>query len=376
MPTQITEYQCPSCTAPLRFDSGTGKLTCDYCGANYDVTEMEAMFAEKEAAAQEAFAAESEKTEPVWDLSGVSDDWGADADGMRAYNCPSCGAQLITEETTAATACPYCGNNAIVPGQFSGALKPDCIIPFQLDKEAAKRALKNHYRKKIFLPRAFSADNHLEEMQGIYVPFWLFDAAVEADCTFHASRSHSHRQGDERVTVTEHYTVRRAGSMEFQHVPTDASRKMPDDYMESIEPFDYSGLKPFSTAYLPGFLADKYDVPSQESVTRADRRCRDSAIAALQADAAGYEVVTPTGSNIRFSQGRVCYALLPVWTLRTKWQGKDYLFMMNGQTGKLVGDLPGSAAKFWTLFAVLAVIFSALAIWFGVGQWLAAIFFA
>ena len=376
MPTQITEYQCPSCTAPLRFDSGTGKLTCDYCGASYDTAEMEAMFAGKEAAAQEAFAAESEKTEPVWDLSGVSDDWGADADGMRAYNCPSCGAQLITEETTAATACPYCGNNAIVPGQFGGALKPDYIIPFRLDKEAAKRALKNHYRGKIFLPRAFSTANHLEEMQGIYVPFWLFDAAAEADCDFHASRTHTHREGDYRVTVTEHFSVRRAGTMEFSCVPTDASQKMPDDYMDAIEPFDYSGLKPFSTVYLPGYLADKYDVSSQESLARADKRCRNSAIEVMRRDVTGYETVASTHSSVRLQEGKAHYALMPVWTLRTKWQGKDYLFMMNGQTGKLVGDLPGSIGKFWTLFAVLAVIFSGLAIWSGVGQWLAALFLA
>lgn len=375
MPTQITDYKCPACTGPLHFVGESGRLECDYCGAGYDVAEIEALYAEKEQQAEAAFAgAEADGEETPWDVSGMSGDWGADADRMRAYNCPSCGAELICDETTAAASCPYCGNNTIVPGQFSGALKPDYVIPFKLDKEAAKRALKNHYRGKFFLPRAFSAANHIEEMKGLYVPFWLFDAAAQADCTFHATRSHTHREGDWRVTVTEHYEVRRAGSMEFERVPADASQKMPDDYMDSIEPFDYSDLKPFSTAYLPGYLADKYDVSAQESMERADLRCRNSATEVMRRDVSGYETVNPTGGSVRLHRGKVHYALLPVWTLRTKWNGKDYLFMMNGQTGKMVGDLPVSYGKFWGLFAVLAVLFSALAIWIGAGQWLAELF--
>ena len=385
MPTQITDYKCPACTAPLRFVGQSGKLECDYCGASYDAAEIEALYAEKEAAAEKAFAAEEEKraesarvedSDGEWDLSALSGDWGAEAEAMRSYHCPSCGAELITDATTAAASCPYCGNNTIIPGQFDGALKPDYILPFRLDKEAAKQALKNHYRKKPFLPRAFSSANHLEELKGIYVPFWLFDADAQADCHFHATRSHSRREGDYRVTTTEHFQVRRAGSMRFAHVPADASTKMPDDYMDSIEPFDYQDLKPFSTAYLPGYLADKYDVSAEASTDRANKRCRVTAIEVMRRDVHGYETVSAEGCHVRLQGGKVHYALMPVWTLRTKWQGKDYLFMMNGQTGKMVGDLPVSYGKFWGTFAALSVLFSALALWSGVGQWLAAVFMA
>ena len=385
MPTQITDYKCPACTAPLRFVGQSGKLECDYCGASYDAAEIEALYAEKEAAAEKAFAAEEEKraesarvedSDGEWDLSALSGDWGAEAEAMRAYHCPSCGAELITDATTAAASCPYCGNNTIIPGQFDGALKPDYILPFRLDKEAAKQALKNHYRKKPFLPRAFSSANHLEELKGIYVPFWLFDADAQADCHFHATRSHSRREGDYRVTTTEHFQVRRAGSLRFAHVPADASTKMPDDYMDSIEPFDYQDLKPFSTAYLPGYLADKYDVSAEASTDRANKRCRATAIEVMRRDVHGYETVSAEGCHVRLQGGKVHYALMPVWTLRTRWQDKEYLFMMNGQTGKMVGDLPLSYGKFWGTFALLAVLFSALALWSGVGQWLAAVFMA
>ena len=382
MPTQITDYKCPACTAPLRFVGESGKLECDYCGAGYTVAEIEALYAEKEAAAEEAFAAEEEKKgastqdDVEWDLSALSGDWGAEAEGMRAYNCPSCGAELITDETTAAASCPYCGNNTIIPGQFDGTLRPDYIIPFRLDKEAAKQALKNHYRKKPFLPRVFSSANHLEELKGVYVPFWLFDAEAEADCDFQATRSTTHREGDYRVTFTEHFQVHRAGTMQFEHVPADASTKMPDDYMDSIEPFDYQELKPFSAAYLPGYLADKYDVTAEESTDRANKRCQATAIEVMRRDVVGYETVSTDGASVRLRRGKVHYALMPVWTLRTRWQGKDYLFMMNGQTGKMVGDLPISKAKSLAIFGSLSVLFSALALWAGVGQWIAALFMA
>lgn len=172
------------------------------------------------------------------------------------------------------------------------------------------------------------------------------------------------------------FDVWRSGTMEFERVPVDGSKKMPDDYMDSIEPFDYAGLKPFSTAYLPGYLADKYDVTAHESMERADRRFRSSAIDQMRRDVYGYETVSQVGDNVRLHRGKVHYALMPVWTLRTKWKNEDYLFMMNGQTGKMVGDLPVSNGKVGAFFAVLAVVLSGLMLWSGLGQLIARIFLA
>ena len=168
MPTQVTNYQCPSCTGPLHFVGESGKLECEYCGTSYDVAEIEALYAEKEeraaAAQQAAEEANAEQTAPdedgeTWDTSSLSEDWGAEGDSMRAYSCPSCGAELICDENTAATSCPYCGNPTVVPGQFSGQLRPDFIIPFKLSKEDAVKALKDHYKGKILLPKRFTQEN-------------------------------------------------------------------------------------------------------------------------------------------------------------------------------------------------------------------------
>lgn len=370
MPTQVTNYQCPACTGPLHYSAKSGKLACDYCDSSFDVAEIEALYARKEAEAaaakqaadakaEAAQAAKAEAAEAAaasggWDTSDLSRDWGAEADGLRVYSCPSCGAELICDQSTAATACPYCGNPAIVPGQFSGALRPDYILPFRLSKDDAVQALRAHYRGKPFLPRSFTSANHIEQIQGVYVPFWLFDGGAEGAASYRASNTNVYETGDYEITETRHYHVVRAGSLAFEKIPVDASSKMPDDHMDSIEPFDYAQLRPFSTAYLPGYLADKYDVTIDDSRDRADTRCRETLAQALRDTVTGYGACVTEREDIALRRGKVHYALLPVWMLSTKWREQDFLFAMNGQTGKLVGDLPTDRGRFWGMFAAIA----------------------
>ena len=211
MPGKVTNYQCPACTGPLHFDESTGKLQCDYCGNSYTVEEIEGLYAGKNEQAEAAGTPEAPS------------EWGEDAAHMRAYSCPSCGAELICEETTAATACPYCGNPTVVPGQFGGTMRPDYIIPFKVSKEEAVAALKKHYRGKLLLPKAFASENHLQEIKGIYVPFWLFDAKAQADTQFKTTRSHTHRTHNERIITTDHYLVERQGTVEFRRIPVDGA---------------------------------------------------------------------------------------------------------------------------------------------------------
>lgn len=363
MATQVTNYQCPACTGPLHFSGTSGKLECEYCGTSYDVAEIEQLYTEKEQAAEDACAKTQEAQTGEageWDTSDLSQDWGEDEAQMRAYSCPSCGAELVCDATTAVTSCPYCGNPTVVPGQFGGTLKPDYVIPFQLDREAAVQALKQHYKGKLFLPKAFAQENHIQEIKGIYVPFWLFDSRASGSVTYEATTKTTHEEGDYKVTTTRHYKVYREGHGEFEKIPTDASRKMPDAYMDAIEPFDYKDLKPFSIAYLLGYLADKYDVTAEEDAQRAIKRAESSFVERLKADVTGYETCTLTGLDITLKPGKVHYAMLPVWILNTTWKGKAFLFAMNGQTGKLVGDLPTDWGKFIAVWAAITAVASSL----------------
>ncbi len=371
MTKQITNYQCPSCMGPVHFDSESGKLKCEYCGSAYTVEEIEALYEEKNEAAAQAKEAAEESLKKVqqaakdaalqseaegWDLSSLQDDWGTEAEGMRSYSCPSCGAELFCEETTAATACPYCDNPAIVPGQFSGVLKPDYIIPFKLGKAEALKALKEHYKGRPFLPKSFREQNHLDEIKGVYVPFWLFDGEAEGAIDYEATNIIQYASGEYEVTETHYYDVYRTGRLAFARIPVDGSRKMPDDYMDSLEPFDYTELKEFATAYLPGYLADKYDVSAEESGMRADSRAEATIADALRDTVLGYQLVQEKHRNIQLHRGEVKYALLPIWILNTTWNGEKYMFAMNGQTGKMVGNLPTDTKKKWSIFALVYLI--------------------
>ena len=348
MATQITNYQCPGCTGPLQFSPTTGKLECEFCGGSFTTAEVEEFYA-----AQNQKAEKAARNQP-------DSQWGEDAAHMCAYSCPSCGAELICDDTTAATACPYCGNPTVVPGQFSDVKRPDFVIPFCVEKDAAVAALKQHYKGKPLLPGSFANENHLEDVKGVYVPFWLYDGEATADVTFSATRSRVHTTHNERITTTEHYRVHRAGKVSFEKVPVDGSSKMPDTHMDAIEPYDYEQMVPFSMSYLPGFLADKYDVEPEECAQRVENRCRNSAIAAMESTVTGYSTCSVNHANVQLHREEPGYALLPVWLLSTKWQDKNYLFAMNGQTGKLIGDLPVSkgrlAAWFLGLFAIFAVL--------------------
>ena len=334
MPNETTNYQCPACTGPLRFDSATGKLVCDYCGSTYEVKEVEALYADKQKASDTA--ARQRPQGPVWGEE--------EAAGLTSRTCSSCGAELVCDGTTAATTCPYCGNPTVLGGQLSGKLKPEYILPFKLDRKAAVQNLNKYYKGKKFLPKAFKEQNHVEEIQGVYVPFWLYDATADARGAY---------EGE--VTETQHYNVARAGEADFIKVPVDGSSKMPDAHMDAIEPFDYSAIQPFSTAYLPGFLADRYDEDEEKCLPRATRRMENTTRAALRETIDGYSEVHTKAENINIDIRKAHYALLPVWMLHTRWNDKDFLFAMNGQTGKLIGDLPVDPKRVAAWFAGISL---------------------
>ena len=298
--------------------------------------------------------------DPVKDYLARSAWHDEESAAMRAYNCPACGAQLMVDQVTAVTSCPYCGNNTVLPGQLSDVLKPDYIIPFKLDKNAAIAALKEYYGGKRFLPKGFSEESHLEEVQGVYVPFWLYTGEATGDFTFEATNSRTWSDSRNMYTETDHYELRRVGSMDFYRVPVDGLTKMPDAHMDAIEPFDYSELVPFSVAYRPGYLTDRYDLDVEECDPRARTRVENTCANAIAASISGFETVTPKSGETDVRWSNVSYALMPVWMLHTTWNDNDYLFAMNGQTGRLIGDLQIDPMKvrirYLTLFLPLAII--------------------
>ena len=240
-------------------------------------------------------------------------------------------------------------------GQLSGSLKPDVVIPFKMDKKAAKEGLARHLSGKRLLPKVFKDQNHIDEIKGIYVPFWLFDADADASVRYRATSVRTWSDSKYDYTETSYYNVFRAGTVGFENVPVDGSSKMPDDLMESVEPFNIGDAVDFQTAYLAGYLADKYDVTADESVDRANERIKRSTEETFASTVKGYTSVEAESSTVNLHNGKAKYALYPVWILNTTWKNEKYTFAMNGQTGKFVGNLPIDTAAALKWFAGLAV---------------------
>ena len=217
-------------------------------------------------------------------------------------------------------------------------------------------ALRRHYKGKLLLPKVFKDENHIKEVKGLYVPVWLFDTDADAHVRYKATRTRTWSDSRFNYTEVSHYLISRSGSLGFERVPVDGSSKIDDILMESIEPYNFADAVDFQTAYLAGYLADKYDVDADASVERANERIKRSTEDAFRKTVEGYDTVIAETTNVQLQNGQAKYALYPVWILNTTWNGQKYTFAMNGQTGKLVGDLPmdqGAYNKYLWLTAAI-----------------------
>lgn len=361
----IVDFKCPNCNGPIKFNPSIGGFKCEFCGGVFEKEELsgknttlskedvllEGNEDQKEVDESLLFGASKAEDSGNWDKSGIAD-WKDDIDKIKVYNCPSCGAGLICDKNTVANSCPYCDNPTISEGDISGALKPDYIIPFEITPEEAKAALKKHYEGKFLLPKHFKDENVLKEIKGIYVPFWLFDGESSGAASYDCTIRNSYRTGNKTIIKTSHFKAQRSGDVAFKRVPTDAAKKMPDDIMDSVEPFDYGKMVPFEMSYLSGFFADKYDVTIDENANRADNRCKNTVREILRDTVKGYTTVHENNFSASIRRGQVRYAMLPVYMLRTKWRDQEYIFSVNGQTGKAVGNLPSDPKRTFAGFMI------------------------
>ena len=346
-------YQCPCCGAPLAYGAGSGKLECASCGNSYELDALEAMN-------------ESQETGSIqFDIPTETFDE-SEAAQMRAYICSSCGAELMTEETTTATECPYCGSLTVLPERIDNAVKPERVIPFTVTKEQAQAQFENYFKGKKLLPNVFlNTRNRIAEMRKLYVPYWLFDCRAAGSVVYNAEKRYTRREGDWEVTYTEHYFVSRAGMMDFEAIPVDGSVKLDNKITESLEPYDLSAAVPFVPAVLAGAMADHADVESTDCEERARQRVENSMENALRSTVSGYTSVIPRNRSFHTEEAKVTPVLMPVWLITTEKDGTTYTFAINGQTGKLTCDVPADTAKSWIwgggtfagVFALMCAIF-------------------
>lgn len=319
----VLVYKCPNCGSNMVFDSEKQQLVCPHCNTIKSVDEMD-------------FDAGEEKIE------------------VKSYQCPTCGANLVTDINTTATFCNYCGNSALIENRIMQD-KPSSVIPFSVSKEEAKDAYLKWCKKGLLTPKSFTSRNTIEKISGIYVPFWLYDydteVSLQADCT----RVRVERRGDTEYIHTDHFDVYREVKTTYSKVPADASEKMEDGIMDKLEPFNYEALKEFEMPYLSGFLSEKYSYTSDEMKERVEGRIHEYAVAAAKNTISGYATTSVIYEDVQMDHKSAKYVLLPVWILNYRYLGNNYTFAMNGQTGKVVGNLPVSKKKIAGWFSAAAV---------------------
>ncbi len=333
---EAVQYKCPACGAGLKFDPVKQDFTCEYCDSVF----KEEDFLEKDGSL-ECESPESNKPDE------------AEFENAVLYVCPSCGAQVVTDETTAATTCYYCSNPIVLSGRLSGKFKPDRIIPFKIDKNGAIQKFKELCGKKKFLPKQFISDARLEEIKGVYFPYWYIDCGANGNINATSRQVRTWVVGNMQHTET---TVRghfRQGEMSVRNMPEAALKGKDKDIMKYVCPFNSNELVPFSMSYLSGFFAEMRNIETAELEKAVDEKIKQFSVEKLK-DSIETVNVTVKNSQINVSEKSWSYNLLPVWVLSYKHKDKNYIYALNGQTGKVYGELPVSNKKLGILFGAVA----------------------
>jgi len=349
------DLRCPNCNAAIKFDSKNQDMKCPYCEAEFEIKALSEYQKEVESQGEDHFN---------W-KTGSGDIWKeGELANLSTGSCPSCGAEFIGDKKTIGMVCPCCGNAQIVEKQVDGMLKPDYCIPFKLEKKSAVEAFKQFCGGKKLLPDSFRKENRVENIQGIYAPFWLFDAKTKARVRYKAAKVNLYSDDDNDYKKNDYYSVAVDGSLDFEKMPVDGSEKMNDACIEAIEPFDYAQMNSFQGENLAGYSAAKYDVGIEASKERANAKIKNTIAKEFSNSIKGYSKVEPEETTVNIKGGKVSCALLPVWILNAKYDDENYQFIMNGQTGKFAGKLPvdkGKAVKYrLILTAIFGTVFTVI----------------
>ena len=344
----VSEQKCPNCGGATRFDPARGKYVCDFCGTVFAIAPQK--------------PADAGSQWEGFDFSKLTEQaLHPDAADLPVCRCVSCGAEVITPPEQAALTCPYCGNNLVLTDRITGKLRPDGILPFRIQSQDLPAAVNRFYRDKKLLPKGFFSAATMGRVTGVYIPFWVFRGRIGGIIRFRATTSSSSRKGDYVYTTTKYYQLDREAGLAFEDIPVDASMKVDDKLMDSLEPFDMTQVQGFDTRYLAGFTADRFDQSPDDIASRAKVRMQNSITDITRANTGrGYSSVRYASSQLR-SDLQVQYLLFPVYLFDIMHERKSYHFAVSGQPGKVVGKLPLSTeTSIWYFLKRAGVVSGAL----------------
>ena len=333
------DTRCPACSASIGFNPKEQKWKCEYCGSTFSIEEMQ----------QHKNSSEAKKNQK----KNVSKE--EDSGTYVSYKCQSCGAEIVADEQTAATFCVYCGATAILKSKLDGKFAPDYLIPFKKTKEDAIVSFKSLNKGRPLMPKFFNNESNIEKIKGVYIPFWLYNVDVSGELDIKGTNVSSWTSGDTQYTKTDVYSKHREGTVVFKRIPVDGASRFANDIMNTIEPFNYNELIPYNHAYLSGFYAERYDEEGEIVYKEVANRAKTTATEVMKTDGRRYQTEIITKNTLTPQEKNKEYAMLPVWMVNIRFNGKMYTFAMNGQTGEFVGNIPVSGKKF-ILYTILHIV--------------------
>lgn len=328
-------FQCPGCGGNLIFDIPSQQLGCEYCGTKYD-----------------PYAFENKQSDAI-EGKGFEEDY-----EVTIFTCPQCGGEILSTDNAAAGFCSFCGASTILYSRISKEHRPNYIIPFKKTKEDCKQAYANLMKKAIFAPNEFKNPKNIDSFRGIYMPYWAFYVTQKGPLRLHGTKSH--RRGD--YIITDHYSMEGNLDAYCKGISYDASSSFSDNISECLAPFDVKGMKAFTPAFLSGFYADTADVAPDTYQPQAEQMAFDEAMnQIIKIPAfAGYTIDTAHNGNYRPSllntrTEKVDQSMFPVWFMSYRNGDRVAYATVNGQTGKVVSDLPVDIKKYLLGSLALAV---------------------
>ena len=337
--SQSITFKCPSCGAYLEYDPSRRQLTCPYCGASFDERQLAEQSQAREAAAEQK-------------SSGAA---------VKGYHCQSCGAEVVVSDTTAATRCYYCHSPVVLGDRLDDAFRPDGVVAFRLDKQAAEKEFRRFIGRYRFVDRSFFSPEQLEDFSGVYYPYWIGDVSGEARFEGEGTRTSVMSGPRETVTTTRFFRVKREGRLSFAQMVRKGLTAVDRRLSDGVHPYRLEEMKPFASGYLTGFMAEKRDVEQADAQGDMEREAEQSAERMMK-QGGGYDRLA---GQTEFKADRVemRYVLLPAWVLTYQARNgeKPYYYMMNGQTGHVCGRLPIDKKKLLLGCAALGLaVFGAL----------------
>lgn len=259
--------------------------------------------------------------------------------------CANCGAPMETSPYTSACKCEHCGSYTILEERVEGELTPHLILPFKISKEKAIKLLEKEFQSRYFTPMTFLSAATLEGMEGIYVPFFLYDYLASFDYAGMGTKVRSWQRGNTEYVETSYFRVERNLNIDFDKIPVDASINMDDTKMDLLEPFDEKALESFQKKYMSGFQAERYSEGLMEIEPRAQEKARKDSEELLRETLTGYTTLQADRKHLNLQRRNASYALLPVWVYYYQYHGQKYTYYVNGQSGKILGKTPVSRGK-------------------------------